>query len=162
MSFTIREANTDDERQDACTLLQRVYVSDGYTTRERAEQFMVPALFEGQGALLIAVNEDRTVIGVVLFLKGDSLLRQVAGNGEREFRMLGVDASARGRGVGQALIQACIDRATEENAESLVLWTQPTMLAAHRLYARLAFHRAMERDVPDERGFKRIVYVRPL
>lgn len=162
MAFTIREASTDGERQDACALLQRVYLGDGFTTRERAERFMVPAHFAGQGALLIAVAEGGAVIGVVLFLKEDSALRQVASKGEREFRMLGVDASARGQGVGQALIQACIDLATAEKAAALVLWTQPIMLAAHRLYERLAFHRATERDVPDERGFMRMVYVRPL
>jgi hypothetical protein len=34
------------------------------------------------------------------------------------------------------------------------------MHAAHRLYERLGFVRAPERDVADPRGFTRLVYVR--
>lgn len=61
-------------------------------------------------------------------------------------RMLGVGLDARGRGVGAALIHACIERARSEGKTVLVLHTSPWMHAAQRLYPRLGFHRAPERD----------------
>ena len=65
---------------------------------------------------------------------------------EAEFRMLGVLEAARGRGVGEALVQACIDRAKAEGRARLVLSTDLEMRAAHRLYERLGFVRAEQRD----------------
>jgi GNAT superfamily N-acetyltransferase len=96
----------------------------------------------------------------VLFLHERSALTQIARTGEREFRVLGVSARARGGGVGAALVNACIERSCAEHARALVLWTQPTMHAAHRLYEKLGFVRDPSRDVPDARGFTRMVYVR--
>jgi ribosomal protein S18 acetylase RimI-like enzyme len=78
--------------------------------------------------------------------------------GECEFRLLAVSTAARGQGVGQALVHACIERSIADGAQALVLWTQPTMLAAQRLYERLGFVRATERDHADPRGFMRMVY----
>jgi ribosomal protein S18 acetylase RimI-like enzyme len=61
-------------------------------------------------------------------------------------RMLGVGLDARGRGVGAALIRACIERARSEGKGLLVLHTSPWMHAAQRLYPRLGFRRAPDRD----------------
>ncbi|MBK9763173.1 MAG: GNAT family N-acetyltransferase [Flavobacteriales bacterium] len=41
---------------------------------------------------------------------------------------------ARGTGVGEALVRACITQAKSIGAKAIVLWSQPTMLNAHRLY----------------------------
>ena len=43
-----------------------------------------------------------------------------------------------------------------------MIWSQPRMHAAHRLYARFGFARAPERDQYDERGFTRLVFVKEL
>ena len=158
MSFHLREATSITDRQQACALLLKVYVQGGYTTAERAAAFMTAEHLAGEGSFLIAVSEANAVLGAVILLKPDSGLIQLARDGEREFRLLAVHPSARGGGVGEALVQACIDRAGLEGATGLVLWTQPTMNAAHRLYERLGFQRVPERDSKDPRGFTRLVY----
>ena len=61
-------------------------------------------------------------------------------------RMLAVDAAARGRGAGEALTVACIDQARAEGCREIVLHSETTMTAAHRLYGRLGFRRAEELD----------------
>lgn len=69
---------------------------------------------------------------------------------EAVFRMLAVDANARGRGVGEALVRACLQRATDAGKRGILISTQPNMVAAHRLYARLGFRRRPERDWEPE------------
>jgi ribosomal protein S18 acetylase RimI-like enzyme len=61
--------------------------------------------------------------------------------------MLAVAHAARGRGVGEALVRACAERARAvEGRVRVVLSTQRTMRTAHRLYERLGFVRTPERD----------------
>jgi ribosomal protein S18 acetylase RimI-like enzyme len=50
-----------------------------------------------------------------------------------------VDEAARGRGVGNALNQAALDRARAEGAKTVDLTSRPTREAANRLYTRLGF-----------------------
>ena len=50
-----------------------------------------------------------------------------------------VDESARGSGVGEALVTAALDRASERGARTVDLTSRPSREAANRLYARLGF-----------------------
>ncbi|MER7953998.1 GNAT family N-acetyltransferase [Streptomyces sp. NPDC096030] len=71
----------------------------------------------------------------------------IAGEGEAEFRMLAVAKEARGRGVGEALVRACVERARETvGCRRVVLSTQPRMASAHRIYVRTGFVRTPGRD----------------
>ncbi|MEU2879113.1 GNAT family N-acetyltransferase [Streptomyces sp. NPDC007070] len=102
--------------------------------------------------VLVAVR-DGDVLGGVAFVPSGGPMADIAGPGEAEIRMLAVDHAARGRGVGEALVRACADRArATEGCVRLILSTQPAMHAAHRLYERLGFVRTPERDwqpLPD-------------
>jgi ribosomal protein S18 acetylase RimI-like enzyme len=160
MNATIRPAITEHEWSEACALLHRVYVGEGYTDGTRAAEMQRRERLEPEGTFLIAINDSERVMGGVLYLNEDSSLKQLARTGEREFRVLAVHPAARGAGVGEALVRACIERAASDGAKALVLWTQPTMLAAQRLYERLGFVRDPTRDTSDPRGFTRLVYVR--
>ena len=60
--------------------------------------------------------------------------------------MLAVSAAARGRGAGEALVRACVDRARALGRTRMVLSTQRSMHAAHRVYERLGFTRNPARD----------------
>ena len=50
-----------------------------------------------------------------------------------------VDASARGRGVGEALNRFALDRARARGAKTVDLTSRPSRDAANRLYQRLGF-----------------------
>jgi ribosomal protein S18 acetylase RimI-like enzyme len=52
-----------------------------------------------------------------------------------------VDSRARGRGIGEALCRAAMERARALEATTLDLTSHPTREAAHRLYQRLGFQR---------------------
>ena len=50
-----------------------------------------------------------------------------------------VDEAARGRGVGEALNRAALDRARQEGARTVDLTSRPSREAANRLYQRIGF-----------------------
>lgn len=96
--------------------------------------------------VLVAVDAHDTLLGGVTFVAGPGgPYADLAQPGEAEFRALGVSADARGRGVGAALVRACIERAQAvEGCVRLVLCTHsPT---AQRLYERRGFVRLPHRD----------------
>jgi predicted N-acetyltransferase YhbS len=60
--------------------------------------------------------------------------------------MLAVAPAAQGRGVGETLVQHCIDAASRAGRNGLFIYSGSWMAAAHRLYGRLGFQRRPERD----------------
>ncbi|WP_226345365.1 GNAT family N-acetyltransferase [Agilicoccus flavus] len=100
------------------------------------------------------------LLGTVTWCPPGSPLQEVARPGEGEFRMLAVDEAARGRGVGQALVELCLDRACDAGLDTLVLSTGDWMHAAHRLYERLGFRRLADRDWSPRTGICLLSYRR--
>lgn len=70
---------------------------------------------------------------------------------ELDFRFLGVSADARGRGVGEALVEHVMSLAAGRGIRRVVLNTGPQMVAAQRLYERLGFERLEDREFTFER-----------
>ncbi|MFF9280718.1 GNAT family N-acetyltransferase [Streptomyces griseosporeus] len=96
--------------------------------------------------VLVAVEGER-LLGGVTFVPSGGPMADIARPGEAEIRMLAVDHAARGRGAGEALVRACVERArATRGCRAVVLSTQRTMHAAHRIYERLGFVRTPERD----------------
>jgi ribosomal protein S18 acetylase RimI-like enzyme len=98
-------------------------------------------------AELLVAADGPDVLGTVTFVPDGGPLGEIATPQETEFRMLCVDAAARGRGVGTALMRHVVDASrARAGTAGIVCSTLPEMRAAHRLYERLGFERAPERD----------------
>jgi GNAT superfamily N-acetyltransferase len=145
----VRPARPDEyARVGALTIgayqtLERDHLEDGYD-----EQILDVAGRAESAEVLVAVDHDGTIVGACTFVTDPtSPWMEWTDAGETELRLLAVDASARGRGVGQALVEACIARA-RALGRPLVLHTTQFMPAASRLYERLGFTRLQARDVP--------------
>lgn len=96
--------------------------------------------------VLVATDGDK-LLGGVTFVPSGGPMADIARSGEAEIRMLAVDHTARGRGAGEALVRACVERArATEGCVRIVLSSQRTMHGAHRIYERLGFVRTPDRD----------------
>ncbi|MEO5758830.1 MAG: helix-turn-helix domain-containing GNAT family N-acetyltransferase [Mesorhizobium sp.] len=85
-------------------------------------------------------------VGAVFLVHQDS---EVA-----KLRMLHVEASARGMGIGKQLVDTCIAQARACGYKRLVLWTNDILLAARAIYERAGFklvseerHRSFGQDL---------------
>lgn len=110
--------------------------------------------------LLVALDDGTDgLIGTAVHAAPGSPWRDFAVDDEAEIRMLGVLASARGRGVGEALVRACVALAKAAGNPRLVLSTGPEFKDAQRLYDRLGFARVPARDWTPRPGLTLIAYV---
>jgi ribosomal protein S18 acetylase RimI-like enzyme len=130
-----------------------VYVGGGYFPADDGyvEELSATAARAGEADLLVAV-EDGVVLGAVTYCPLGSSWREIAAQDEGEFRMLAVSGAARGRGVGLALVEACVDRAREAGLRGLAISTMGEMTDAQRLYGRLGFNRVPDSDWSPNSG----------
>jgi ribosomal protein S18 acetylase RimI-like enzyme len=77
---------------------------------------------------------------------------------QAHLRMLGVDRAVRGRGVGRALVDACIDIARVRGRTLVTLHTTDLMHTAQHLYRSMGFERDPARDIRFDNGFLLVAY----
>ena len=137
------------------------YVADGllspgdWYSRELGDA----ARRSAEAELLVAVDHVDGLVGTVTFCLPGSPWAEISAPGEAEFRMLAVAPAARGRGVGTALADWCVDRARAQGAAAVALSSHPGMHAAHRIYERMGFVRAPERDWRPDDEVTLVAYV---
>lgn len=112
--------------------------------------------------LYVAVDADGTLLGTVTWCPTGSPYRELSRPDEGEFRALAVAPQARGRGVGELLVRHCVDLGRASGATDVVISTAEWMHAAHRLYVRLGFVAAPERDWSPRPDVQLRAFVRPL
>ena len=103
--------------------------------------------------VLVAVDGDGAVLGGVTYVPGPaSPSSEFDDPDAASIRMLAVAPEAQGRGVGEALTRACIDRAVASGRARLLLHSTDWMTTAHRIYERLGFRRdpSLDWQIEDE------------
>lgn len=137
-------AQVSDE--DIHALLHEVYVDGGYTPPAIAATHLQGPAVRARGTLLVALGPGSRLLGMIVVVAPGSGARRLAGAGEAELHLLAVAPSQRGQGLGRALLEAALDLAHQQGAHRVLLWTQPSMEAAQRLYRSAGFERVPARD----------------
>ncbi|KPI02698.1 GCN5-related N-acetyltransferase [Actinobacteria bacterium OK074] len=164
MDIVIREALAG-EFGELGEITAQAYLRDGLLTFGEDDWYLGELRDVAKRAaaadVLVAVRGGQ-VLGGVTFVPSGGPMADVARPGEAEIRMLAVAQTARGQGAGEALVRACVDRArAADGCTGIVLSTQAMMRAAHRIYERLGFVRAPERDwkpLPDHDDLLLLTY----
>ena len=152
MSLEIRRIRPQ-EHQLVGELIVRGYDHNGYLVmpdggydHEYAGMLAASAERDAEAELWLAVDGD-DVLGCVTWCPVGSPYRELAiADTQGEFRGLAVEPSARGRGIGKALVAHCMDRARADGLDEVVLCSLPEMTNAHRLYESFGFRRREELD----------------
>ncbi|MER6330099.1 GNAT family N-acetyltransferase [Streptomyces sp. NPDC001034] len=128
----------------------RAYLDDGLLDFGESDSYLdelKDVAKRASAAEVLVATADDVLLGGVTFVPSPGAMADIARPEEAEIRMLAVDRAARGRGAGEALVRACVERArAREGCRAIVLSTQRTMRSAHRIYERLGFTRTPERD----------------
>ena len=93
-------------------------------------------LLDDPGATLLIARDGDAIVGTALVIVYPTTLRF-----ESRIEDVVVDESARGRGVGEALVRECIELARRRGASIVELQTARVRVAANRLYERMGFER---------------------
>lgn len=151
----------DEELARVGELTVAAYVADSLIRPDDpyAGQLRAADQRSAEADLVVAVGPSGELLGTVTFALAGSPWAEVSHPGEAEFRMLAVAPEARGRGVGSTLVQWCVDRAREQGCTALALCSLPAMRTAHRIYERMGFVRAPERDWQPMADIRLIGYV---
>ena len=135
------------------------YVADGMDLGDSYIKVLADAARRARDAdLLVAVDADDRLLGTVTVCEPGTPWAEVSRPGELEFRMLAVTPAARGRGIGEGLTRAVVDRARERGVHQVVLSSSDYMDVAHRLYRRLGFTRLPCRDWQPVPGLQLLAF----
>lgn len=156
---TVRPARADEVAATAEIALA-VYRAEGLLDDDSGYEATVrdAATRYEQAELLVAVDDTDTVLGSVTVAVSGTPMAQIARHGELEFRMLSRSTAARGRGVGELLTRAVIERAHELGRTRVVLCVIDQNAHAIRLYRKLGFARLPERDWQPAPGVQLIAF----
>jgi predicted N-acetyltransferase YhbS len=149
-SFMIRDAR-EEEREVVRDLTLKAYTIYATIMEPHAWAGLDDAVrraLESDTAQRIVADDHGTVIGSVMLFPASSTAYgdYTAALPAPELRLLAVPESARGRGIGRALVEECIRRARRDGAGALGLHTSKSMATARDLYVRMGFERAPETD----------------
>jgi ribosomal protein S18 acetylase RimI-like enzyme len=144
-------------------LIVRTYVGGGLVAADSpyVRELAAAAERAAHAEVYVALAGGR-LVGSVTFAAGGTRYAAAAAADEAAFRMLAVEPTARGAGVGTALVHRCIERARSIGASCLRLSSFHTMTAAHRLYDHLGFARTAARDYLTPGGVRIVTYALPL
>ncbi|MEK0317658.1 GNAT family N-acetyltransferase [Cohnella sp. 56] len=147
----VRDALDRDREAILAVLLDAYGQYEGTMPGERWAEYKrnIAASVDEPGpfARLVAEHDGELVGSAVLFPSSLAAYGRELGIEAPIIRLIAVKPAARGRGVATALIRESARRARELGARTLHLHTSDLMASAVRLYERLGFERAYDKDL---------------
>lgn len=154
--YIVRNANPK-EFQEIGKLMVRVYSQlEGFPKESEQPDYynMLANIGEltkkPETELLVAVSKNGKIAGGVVYF-GDMKYYGSGGTAIEEkeasgFRLLAVDTSTRGKGIGKLLTNECIRKANDKKQAQVVIHTTKAMQTAWKMYEYLGFKRSEDLD----------------
>ena len=151
-AYTVRGIEPD-EYEELGEVTVRAYAAVPGDDPDYHPQLRNVARRAGRIPVLVAVDAGGRVLGGVAYVPGAGApYAESERDNEAGFRMLAVDPSAGGQGIGRALAQACIERARAEGRSGVAILTRPSRSIAQGLYSSMGFVRDTSRDIEYDPG----------
>jgi len=147
MTVEVRLMRADDDAAAIGDIVRRAYFALPDYPRDREYDVVIGEVAQRalEDEVAVALIDDR-IVGCLTYVGPDSEHYEFADRHAASFRYFGVDPSAQGSGVGEAMVRWCIDRAREQGHRRLHIHTLESMPAAMRLYERMGFVRDPQFD----------------
>lgn len=154
--YTIRNANPG-EFEEIGKLMVSVYSQlDGFPKESEQPEYYKTLANIGEFTnkpdteLLVAVSHDEKIAGGVVYFS-DMKYYGSGGTATKEqdaagFRLLAVDPSIRGKGIGRLLVDECIRKAKDKNLRQVIIHTTMAMQTAWKMYENIGFKRSEDLD----------------
>jgi ribosomal protein S18 acetylase RimI-like enzyme len=157
-SLTIRPVRPEEHEATGELIVEAYRTLDDVELGDYEEKLRDVAARAAGGEVLVAELGGK-LVGSVTYIDGQGAWSEADDPDAGSIRMLGVLSSARGNGIGEALVMACIDRAVASGRRRLRLSTRTTMKSAQRIYERLGFRREAQHDRSPAPGINLMGYV---
>jgi ribosomal protein S18 acetylase RimI-like enzyme len=93
-------------------------------------------LFDRSGVHQLAARQEGLIVGLLTLVVYD-----IPSGRKGWIEDVVVDVAHRGRGIGQQLVRHAMELAQREGVRQVMLTSNPSRQAAHRLYERMGFER---------------------
>lgn len=131
-----------DEYSELAELSALGFHASGYVDEDYELELRDVAGRVANAEVLVAIDTDGRLLGGITFISAHpSPYSEFDHENTAGVRMLSVHPGARGQDVLEALLQACIDRATALGRSALIAHSGTLVRAVHRVYLRLGFVR---------------------
>lgn len=160
MSLEIRLLAPGDDTATAGAIVQAAYfVLPGYPRDEEYDLLLADVAERAADAqVVVAIERDR-LVGCLTYVPDQHNPHAEFDDDEAaSFRYFGVHPEAQGRGIGEAMVQWCIDAARSTGRRRLRIHTLESMPGAQRLYERMGFLRDPAHDEEWD-GIKGLAFV---
>lgn len=156
MEYIVRNA-TPGEFEEIGKLMVQVYSQlEGFPKPDEQPNYYnmlanIGELTKNPGTtLLVAISPVNKIAGAVVYFN-DMKYYGSGGIATQEqnasgFRLLAVDSSARGQGIGKLLTTECIRKAKADKNHQLIIHTTMAMQTAWKMYESLGFKRSADLD----------------
>lgn len=144
--FITNYLNSPSEDQEMELLLKSVFVGEGFADKSLADKLFAASEVKKRGTIFFAKSSTNKLLGMIICAAPPNPACRVAQTDEVELQLFAIHKNLRGQGISFALIDASEQHAIFLGFKKVVLSTQPTMKAAHKVYTRHNYVRNPDRD----------------
>lgn len=160
MTMVIRQATVADDLAAAGVVVRQAYFAlPGYPHDPEYDDMIADVAARVHESIVVIALLDDRLVGCLTYVPDHHDPHAEFQDEEgASFRYFGVLPDVQGRGVGQAMVEWCVQRARADGRRRLRIHTLESMPAAQRMYLRMGFERDPENDEEWD-GIRGIAFV---